>query len=97
MRSSISTNSGCAPACEMASVVAMKVLRHGEYAIPGLTPAAISAKRSASVPLPTPTQWLTSQNSANAFSKSCTAFPPMNAAVRSAVRKTVTSSSSISK
>ena len=45
-----------APACEMASVVAMNVSGTVTTVSPGRTPAAISAKRRASVPLPTATQ-----------------------------------------
>ena len=51
----MSTNSGSAPACEMASVVAMNVCGTVTTTSPGFTPAAISAKRRASVPLLTAT------------------------------------------
>src|SRR5437763_192002 len=65
----MSTKSGRAPAWEMASVVAMNVFGTVSTVSPGCTPAAISAKRKASVPLPTPTQCGASQNSANSTSK----------------------------
>ena len=55
--SSMSTNTVRAPACEIASVVAMNVFGTVTTASPAPTPAAIRANRSASVPLPTPTQW----------------------------------------
>src|SRR5688572_7082242 len=61
---------------------------------PGRTPAAISAKRNASVPLATPTACRTSQKSANSRSNSSTIEPPTNPAVLSARRKTDTSSGS---
>jgi len=44
--------SGRAPACEIASVVAMNVMGTVTTVLPGLTPAAIRARRSASVPWP---------------------------------------------
>ena len=81
----------------MASVVAMNVFGTVSTVSPGCTPAAISAKRKASVPLPTPTQCGVSQNSANSTSKSSTIGPPMNRAVPSAARNTETSSSSNSR
>ena len=56
-------------------------------------PAAMSAKRSASVPLLTPTQSLTPQNAANSFSKESIIGPPINPAVSSAAVKTSTKSS----
>ena len=49
--SSMSTNSGNAPACEIASVVAMKVCGTVTTTSPGFTPLAMRAKRRASVPL----------------------------------------------
>ena len=61
VRSSMSTKSGRAPACEIASVVAMKVFGTVITVSPGLIPAAIKANRSASVPLDTPTQCCASQ------------------------------------
>ena len=54
--SSMSTNSGNAPACEIASVVAMNVCGTVTTTSPGFTPAAISANRRASVPLLTATE-----------------------------------------
>ena len=51
VRSSISTNSGRALAWVIASVVAMKVLGTVTTQSPARTPAAIRAKRNASVPL----------------------------------------------
>ena len=56
---------------------------------PSFTPAAISAKRSASVPLLTPMEKRVSQNSAKSFSNPSTAGPPIKPAVRSAERKTL--------
>ena len=52
----MSTNSGNAPACEMASVVAMNVCGTVTTTSPGFTPLAIRAKRRASVPLLTATE-----------------------------------------
>src|SRR5438128_491253 len=60
---------------------------------PSWTPAATRAKRSASVPLATPTQTFDSQNSEKSRSNSCTTGPPMNPAVSRAVSKTDRSSS----
>src|SRR6266576_3910347 len=77
----MSTKAMRAPACEIASVVAMKVCGTVTTMSPGATPAAIKAKRSASVPLLTPTQNCASQNSANSRSNSSTIGPPMNPAV----------------
>ena len=77
----MSTNSGLAPACEIASVVAMNVSGVVTAMSPRCTPAAISAKRSASVPLATPTQNRDSQNSAKSRSNSSTTVPPTNPAV----------------
>ena len=68
-------NRGRAPACEIASVVAMNVFGTVTTMSPGPIPAAISAKRSASVPLPTPTQYFASQNAANSRSNSSTMRP----------------------
>ena len=81
----------------MASVVAMNVLGTVSTVSPGCTPAAISAKRKASVPLPTPTQCGVSQNSANSDSKSSTIGPPMNRALPSVARNTEINSSSNSR
>ena len=74
-------NPACAPACEIASVVAMNVFGTVTTVSPGFTPAAISANRSASVPLPTPTQCRAPQNSAKSRSNPSTIGPPMNPAV----------------
>src|ERR1035437_4795209 len=59
---------------------------------PGCTPAAMRAKRNASVPLPTPTQCDVSQKAAKAFSNCCTIGPPMKVPVLRACRNTATSS-----
>jgi hypothetical protein len=96
VRSSMSTKSGRAPACAMAATVAMNVFGTVTTVSPGRTPAARSANRSASVPLPTPTASRVPVNSANSRSKPSTIGPPMNPAVRSADRNTATSSSSSS-
>src|SRR3989449_9344407 len=93
VRSSMSMKSGHAPACEMASVVAMKVNGTVTTVSPGWTPAATSARRRASVPLAIPTQNCESQNSEKSRSNSCTTGPPMNPAVSRAVSKTDRSSS----
>src|ERR1017187_2243536 len=74
-----------------------KRIRHGQHHIPGRTPEAIKAKRSASVPLLTPTQWPASQKVANAFSNSSTIDPPTKLAVRNPLRKMPTSSFSNSR
>ncbi len=66
-----------APACEIASVVAMKVFGTVTTVSPLPMPAAIRAKRRASVPLPTPTQCSVPQKAANSFSKPSTSSPPM--------------------
>src|SRR5579884_183382 len=92
----MSMKCGKAPACEIASTVAMKVLGTVITTSPGATPAAIKANRRASVPLLTPTQWSTSQNLANSHSNSSTSGPPTNSEVLSARFKTATRSSSIS-
>ena len=60
---------------------------------PGSTPAAISARRRASVPFAIPTQNRDSQNAAKSRSKSRTIGPPMKPAVSSAVSKTERNSS----
>ena len=57
----MSTNSVSAPAWLIASTVAMNVCDTVMTASPRPTPAAISAKRTASVPLATPTQNLVPQ------------------------------------
>src|SRR2546428_1132789 len=93
----MSTKSGRAPACEVASVVAMKVFGTVTTVSPGCTPAAIRANRKASVPLPTPTQFCTPQNCAKSRSKSSTILPPTNPAVFRALLKTDTNSSSSSR
>src|ERR1035438_3386205 len=95
--SSMSMNSGLAPAWEMASVVAINVFGTVSTTSPGRTPEAIKAKRSASVPLLTPTQWPESQKVANAFSNSSTIDPPTKLAVRNPLRKMPTSSFSSSR
>ena len=96
VRSSMSTNSGNAPACEIASVVAMNVCGTVTTTSPGFTPLAMRAKRRASVPLLTATEWLTSQNFANADSNSSTMGPPIKLALRKALRKTSVNSCSSS-
>src|SRR5438309_4489262 len=97
VRAWMSPKSGRAPACEMASVVAMKVFGTVTTVSPGCTPAAIRANRKASVPLPTPTQCCAPQNCAKSRSKSSTIRPPTNPAVFRALRKTDTNSSSNSR
>ena len=74
----MSTKIGVAPTWDMASVVAMKVLGTVTTASPGPTPAAMRAKRRASVPEPTPMQYRLSQKAANSSSKPATWGPPMN-------------------
>ena len=88
----MSTKSGRAPACEMASAVAMNVKGTVTTVSPGWTPAAINASRSASVPLLMPTQNRVSQNSAKARSNSFTMGPPMKLAVSSAASRTACNS-----
>ena len=61
-------------------------VRHGDDGVARPTPAAISANRTASVPLATPTQYFVPQYSANSRSKPSTCGPPMNAAERTASR-----------
>src|ERR1700722_2188078 len=78
----------------MASDVAINVLGTVTTTSPGPTPQAIKAKRSASVPLLTATEYSTVQNSAKASSNSATIGPPINPAVCSARRKTSVSSCS---
>src|SRR3972149_5549792 len=89
----MSTKSGRAPACEIASVVAMKVRGTVTTVSPRWTPAAMSAKRRASVPLAMPTQKRDSQNWAKSRSNSWTMGPPMNPAVSRAALKTESRSS----
>src|SRR4030067_446388 len=78
----------------MASVVAMKVLGTVITVSPCLTPAAIRANLSASVPLATPIQYCASQKAAKSFSKPSTLGPPMNLPVLKASLKTPINSSS---
>ena len=61
VRSSMSTNSVSAPAWLIASTVAMNVCDTVTTASPRPTPDAINAKRTASVPLATPTQYFAPQ------------------------------------
>ena len=68
----MSTNSVSAPAWLMASTVAMNVCATVTTASPGPTPAAISANRTASVPLATPTQYFVPQKAANSRSNAST-------------------------
>src|ERR1035441_10643191 len=77
----------------MASVVAMNVFGTVNTMAPGPMPAAIRAKRRASVPLPTPTQCWVVQYAAKSRSNSSTMGPPMNPAVSRARLKTADSSS----
>ncbi len=93
----MSTNSVAAPAWLIASMVAMNVCDTVTTASPLPTPDAISAKRTASVPFATPTQYLAPQYSAYSRSKASTSLPPTNAAERTAWRKASTSSSSSSR
>jgi len=53
-----STNTAVAPAIQMASAVAKKVLGCVMTSSPGPMPRAISASQMASVPLPRPTAYL---------------------------------------
>ena len=69
MRSSTSTKSGLRARLGDGLGGRDERVRHGDDVSPGCTPAAISAKRSASVPLATPTACRTSQKSANSRSK----------------------------
>src|SRR5882762_677761 len=92
----MSTNAMCPPACEMASVVAMNVWGTLITISPGSTPAAMKAKRRASVPLFTPTQNFASQNRANSRSNSSTMGPPMKPALLNAFFTTANNSSSSS-
>src|ERR1035438_3333959 len=94
--SSMSTNSGSAPACEMASVVAINVFGTVSTTSPGCTPHAMMAKRNASSDLLTATEWLAPQKAAKAFSKFSTTGPPMKPAVSRARRNTPVSSFSSS-
>src|SRR6267143_1382198 len=89
----MSTKSQRAPACDIASVVAMNVFGTVTTMSPDRIPAAMSANRKASVPLPTPTQNRDSQNLAKSSSNPCTIGPPINAAVLSAVLRMSTNSS----
>ena len=79
------------------STVAMNVWATVTTASPGPTPAAMSAKRTASVPLPSPTQNLVPQYSANSRSNASTSGPPMKAADRIALRAAAINSSSSSR
>ena len=75
-----STKSGVAPAWLTASAVAMKVLTGTMTSSPGPTPAACSARRTASVPELTPVQNPAPQNLAKADSKSLSSRPSVKAA-----------------
>src|SRR5882762_10372817 len=92
----MSTNAMSPPAWEMASVVAMNVCGTVITISPRSMPAAMKAKRSASVPLFTPTQNFASQNRANSRSNSSTMGPPMKQALLNAVFTTANNSSSSS-
>src|SRR6267143_3725275 len=92
----MSTNAMCPPAWEMASVVAMNVWGTVITISPDSMPAAIKAKRNASVPLFTPTQNFASQNRANSRSNSSTIGPPMKPALLKAFFTTANNSSSSS-
>ena len=83
----MSTKSGFAPAWVMASVVAMKVFGTVTTIDPFLTPAAIRANRTASVPLATPTQCPGSAEVAKSRSKPSTMGPPMKPPVFRAAGK----------
>src|ERR1700722_9090111 len=93
----MSTNSGIAPACEIASVVPMNVCGTVNTTSPVCTPEAIIAKRNASVPLLMAIEWLVPQKAANAFSNSSTIGPPMKPAVSRAWRNTPVSCCSSSR
>src|SRR6267378_265572 len=92
----MSTNAMSPPAWEMASVVAMKVCGTVITISPRSMPAAMKAKRSASVPLFTPTQNFVSQNRAKSRSNSSTVGPPMKPALLNAFFTTANDSSSSS-
>ena len=70
-----STKTGVAPQWLTASAVAMKVLTGTMTSSPGPTPAACSARRTASVPVLTPAQCSAPQNAANAASNSAQLRP----------------------
>src|ERR1035441_9805107 len=76
--------------------MAISAYRSAPDAKPGLTPHAMMAKRNASVPLLTATEWLAPQKAAKAFSKFSTTGPPMKPAVSRARRNTPVSSFSSS-
>src|SRR5271154_591136 len=92
----MSTNAIRAPAWVIASVVAIKVCETVTTVSPCFTPAAIKAKRTASVPLASPTQYRVSQNLANSRSNSSTIGPPTKPAVRRTFWHTARSSASSS-
>ena len=66
--------------------------RHRQYRH-GYTPAAINAKRNASVPLLTPTQYFVLLKAANSRSNPSTIGPPMKPALRTPFFTTASSSS----
>jgi hypothetical protein len=70
-----STNTAVAPAIQMASAVAKKVLG-GDDLVAGPMPRAISASQMASVPLPTPMACFVPQKAASSFSN-CLSIGPM--------------------
>src|SRR5437763_9269959 len=74
---SMSTNTGVAPSRTMTSAVAMKVNGVVMTSSPGLSPRAISAISSASVPEATVMQWRAPQYSASLASSSATSGPMM--------------------
>jgi hypothetical protein len=69
---SMSTNTGFAPSRAIDPAVAKKVKLGQITSSPGLTPSAISAQSSASVPLETPIACLVPQYSARLFSNRST-------------------------
>ena len=71
--SSTSANTGTAPARRTHDADAMNEIAGTTTSSPGRTPAATSAKNSASVPEPTATAWRRSQRSASAASNAATA------------------------
>ena len=75
----MSANTTLAPDNVMASEVAIKVFAGTITSSPGPTPKTFRAINKASVPFPTPTQCLTLQKEAKAFSKDSTNGPPTKA------------------
>ncbi len=73
----MSTNTGAAPSRSMQPAVAKKLYGVVITSSPGLTPIAISATSSASVPDVTPMPNFACEYSATSFSSPSTSGPPM--------------------